>query len=128
MLLQFLTQLNLNSSFLTYILLPFFGFSLSLFFIPIKNILRVKDELKVKNEFLRFNFWVALFTIIAAFSSRLDTFLTARLLSPQEIGIYGAANQLVQVVPQIIAALGIVIAPKFSSFVNIKQMLTYLFH
>lgn len=119
-------KLNLNSVFLTYLILPFFGFSLTLFFIPIKSILKIKNEFSVKNEFFGFNFWVALFAIIAAISTRLDTFITARLLSPNDVGLYGAANQLVQVVPQIIGALGIVIAPKFSSFVNIKQMISYL--
>ena len=60
------------------------------------------------------NKWVALSVVISAVSSRLDTFLTARLLTESQLGIYSASNQLVQVVPQLIGALGTVIAPKMS--------------
>lgn len=125
LILFFYGQLNLTSGLLTYLLLPFFGFSLTLFFIPVKKIISIKNELSISKEFLKFNSWVALFTIIAAVSTRLDTFLIARFLPTREIGIYGAANQLVSVVPQIVGALGIVAAPKFASFVDMKQMLIY---
>lgn len=121
----FYGQLNLTSGFVTYLSLPFFGFSFALLFIPIRKIFTVKNEFSIGKEFFSFNFWVALFTIIAAVSSRLDTFLIARFLPTREIGIYGAANQLVFVIPQIIGALGVVAAPKFAGFVNIKQMLEY---
>lgn len=123
--LLFYNQLSLTSGLIVYLLLPFFGFSLTLLFIPAKKIFSIKNELGASREFFGYNFWVALFAIIAAISSRLDTFLTARLLSTDQIGIYGAASQLVQVFPQIAGALGVVAAPKFASFVNIKQMLTY---
>lgn len=124
-LLFFYQQLNLTSGLITYILLPFFGFSLAMFFIPAKEVFMVKNEFSLAKQFFAYNLWVALFTIIAAVSSRLDTFLIARLLSPKELGIYGAANQLTQIVPQIVGALGIVAAPKFASFTNLKQMTQY---
>jgi len=125
LLLIFYQQLNLTSGLLVYLLLPFFGFSLTLFFIPARKIIQVKDEFSVAKQFFKFNCWVAVFTLIAAVSSRLDTFLIARLLSPEDLGVYGAANQLVQIVPQIVGALGVVAAPKFASFVNIGQMVGY---
>lgn len=125
LMLIFYQQLNLTSGLVAYLSLPFFGFCLALLFIPTKKIFNVKKEFNVGKEFFRYNFWVALFTVVAAVSSRLDTFLTARLLSTHEIGIYGAANQLVSVIPQIVGALGIVAAPKFANFVNIGQMLNY---
>lgn len=122
----FFGSLTLQSGLFAYILLPFFGFSLALLFLPFKNILTAKNEISVARELFKYNIWVAVFTVIAALSARLDTFLTARLLTTGEIGIYGAANQLVTVIPQVITALGVVAAPKFSSFVNDKDMLTYL--
>ena len=118
-------SLTLNNSLLTYILLPFFGFSLSLLFLPTIKIFKVKNETSIAGKLFKYNFWVGTFTIIAALSSRLDTFITARLLSTSEVGIYGVANQMVQVIPQLIGALGIVAAPKFSSFQNNKDMLIY---
>lgn len=126
LILFFYGQLNLTSGLVTYLSLPFFGFSLALLFIPTKKIIDIKNEFSVGKEFFRYNFWVALFTIIAAVSSRLDTFLIARFLPTREIGIYGAANQLVQVVPQLVGALGIVAAPKFASFKNNQDMVRYL--
>ncbi|MDD5147095.1 MAG: oligosaccharide flippase family protein [Candidatus Daviesbacteria bacterium] len=125
LLLIFYQQLNLTSGLLVYLLLPFFGFSLTLFFIPARKIFQVRGEFSVAKQFFKFNAWVAAFTLVAAVSSRLDTFLIARLLSSKELGIYGAANQLVQVVPQIVSALGVVAAPKFASFVSIAQMVHF---
>lgn len=121
----FFGGLTLTNSLLTYILLPFFGFSMTLFFLPTKKIFKEKNEISIAGKLFKYNFWVGTFTIIAAFSSRLDTFLTARLLSNTEVGIYGAATQLVQFVPQLIGALGVVAAPKFASFQTNKDMITY---
>lgn len=124
--LVFSNNLNLFTGLFSYIVMPFFGFSLSLFFLPVRKLTEVKNEFSVAKQFFRYNIWVAFFTIIAAVSARLDTFLTARLLTNFEIGIYGAANQLVQVVPQLIGALGAVAAPKFAGFQRNDQMLIYL--
>ncbi len=118
--------LNLFSGFSVYILLPFFGFCLGLLFLPYKSMFNVKNELSVASELFKYNLWVAIFTIIAAISSRLDTFLSARLLSNFDLGIYGSASQLVQIVPQMVGALGVVAAPKFASFRNTHDMVRYL--
>lgn len=126
LILFFYQQLDLTSGLIVYLILPFFGFSLATFFIPIKKICTVSEEFTVAKEFFSFNFWVALFTIVAAVSARLDTFLTARLLSGSELGIYGAANQLVQIVPQVVGALGVVAAPKFAGFTSKPDMIIYL--
>lgn len=119
-------SLNVQSSLVVYILLPLFGFFVTLFIIPSRKIFESRDEFQFSKEFFTYNIPVAIFTVIAAFSGRLDTFLNAALLPAREVGIYGAASQLVQVVPQLVAALGLVAAPKFSSFQNTGQMITYL--
>lgn len=118
-------QLNLINGLTSYIALPFLGFSLSLLFLPTRQIFSVKNEREVVGQFLKFNRWVAVFTIISAVSSRLDIFLNARLLSVKEVGIYASASQLTQVIPQIVGALGVVAAPKFAGFQNRKDMLAY---
>ncbi len=122
----YLGSLDLSNSLLAYIMLPFIGFFLGLLFLPSAEMLKVKNEFSVARQLFKYNLWVGIFSFIAAFSARLDTFLTARLLSSFQLGIYGAANQLVQIVPQLISALGMVAAPKFSSFVNKQSMLAYL--
>lgn len=122
----YLGSLDLSNSLLTYIMMPFIGFFLGLLFIPSEEMFKVKKEFSVAKQLFKYNIWVGIFSFIAAFSARLDTFLTARLLSSFQLGIYGAANQLVQVVPQLISALGMVAAPKFSAFTNKQSMLDYL--
>lgn len=118
-------QLNLNSGLIVYIALPFLGFFLASLLLPTKKILTASDEFQEAKDLLNFNRWVAFSTICAAVSSRMDTFLNTRLLSTADVGIYGAANQLTSIAPQIIGALGIVAAPKFASFSSLPQMLTY---
>lgn len=120
-----LQALSVSSGLITYIVLPFLGFFLGLLLLPTRSFLKIEDEQKVLKQFFQFNKWVALFTILAAFSSRLDTFLSAKLLSTFELGIYSAANQLASVVPQIVGSIGAVAAPKFASFTTKHDMLTY---
>lgn len=117
--------LTAESSLFIYIVLPFFGFFLTLFILPSKLIFLTKNEFSISRELFAYNIPVAVFTFIAAISARLDTFITASFLSAREVGIYGAASQLVQVVPQLISALGVVAAPKFSSFDNKNKMIEY---
>lgn len=125
LILSYLLILNLESSIIMYFTLPFFGFFVTLFLLPIRKIFQASNEFSLAKELFKYNIPVAIFTIIAAFSAKLDTYLTAALLSSREVGIYGAANQLVSFLPQLVSALGLVASPKFASFQNIKQMLVY---
>lgn len=122
----YLGELNLSFSLLTYITLPFVGFFIGLLFLPTKDFLSVKNEFSVFDKLFKFNIWVAIFTSLAAISARLDTYISARLLPPADLGLYGAANQLTQAIPQLVSALGVVVAPKFASFTNHEGMITYL--
>jgi O-antigen/teichoic acid export membrane protein len=125
LMLFYLSALNLNLTLLVYIAMPLLGFVVGIFIIK-PSFLKVKREFSVTKEFFKYNKWVAAFTLVAAFSSRLDTFISARLLSSGEVGIYSAANQLVTIVPQIVTALATVIAPKMAEMGSIKAMATYL--
>ncbi len=117
--------LDLQSSLITYIALPFFGFFITLLILPTRKIIQSKNEFSLSKELFQYNIPVAIFTMIAAFSAKLDTYLTAVLLSSKEVGIYGLANQLVVFLPQLVSALGLVSSPKFASFQNNEQMLVY---
>lgn len=116
--------LNINSSLIIYIFMPILGFAAGLFLIP--YFFAVKHDKKVRADFFHYNKWVAAMTAIAATSSRLDVFISARLLSLDQVGIYSAANQLVQVVPQLVAAFGTVVAPKMASMDTMEKLVSYL--
>jgi len=88
--------------------------------------LKAKKEFTVAREFFGYNKWVAAFTILAAISSRLDTFISARLLSSVDLGLYSAANQMVKLVPMIVAAMGTVIAPKMAGIDSVEKLITYI--
>jgi len=117
--------LDITNSLITTILLPVFGFCLALFILPTKKIFTAKNLKKVGPDLYKYNTQIALFTVIAAFSSRVDTFLVAKLLPASDIGIYGIANQWNTVFPQLVGALGVVVAPKFASYSDKKSMLVY---
>ena len=108
-----------------YITTPILGFIVGLAYLP-KNFLKVDNEKAVFKEFFHFNKWVALFTFVAAISSRLDTFISARLISATELGFYAAASQLAAIIPQIVGALGTVISPKMASMGSIIELKSYL--
>lgn len=118
--------LNLQTSLVSFIALPFFGFFLSLFLIPTRQLIRVRDELAVAGELFKYNRSVAAFILLAAISARLDTFLSARLLNNYEVGLYSSANQLTSIIPQLVGAIGVVLAPKFSAIRSRLEMIGFL--
>lgn len=124
-LLWYFANSNLINSMSVYIMMPFIGFVISLLFMP-RGFLGVKKEFSIAKQFFSYSKWVALFTVLASFSGRLDTFISARLLSPSEVGFYGAANQLVTIVPQIVVALGTVISPKMAGMGSRSELISYL--
>lgn len=124
LILLFYSRLTLENTLWVYIAVPLAGFLFGLSLLP--NFWKVKGETKVAKEFFHYNKWVALFILLAAFSSRLDTFISARFLSGKDLGIYGAAKQFVAIVPQIVGALSIVIAPKMAEMGGIKDLISYL--
>lgn len=119
-----LGKLNLLTVLALFIALPFVGFIISAKFFP-KDLMGVKNDFSVAREYFHYSKWVALSTLLAALSARLDTFMSARLLSPTELGFYGAANQLVAVIPQIVGALGTVLAPKMACMGSKEALIEY---
>ncbi len=119
-----LGMLTINNSLTIYIIFPFFGFLLGLFYLP--NFWKVDNEREVLGEFLHYNKWIALFTLTTALSSRLDTFISAKMLSLSDLGIYSVAVALSSVIPSIIVTLATVVAPKLSSFTSVKDTFTYV--
>lgn len=116
--------LDRNSSLLVYILVPALGFFAGLLFLP--PFLKVKGETEVAREFFHYNIWVAAFTLVAAFGGRIDTLLSTRFLSLYNLGIYSAAVQLASIVPQIVFAIGTVVAPKLAGFDSDTKAKSYL--
>src|SRR3989344_2440393 len=116
--------LTTTNTLLVYISIPLLGFIIGSFFIPTRKYFVIKNEESELKEFFHYNKWVALSAFISAASSRMDTFISARLLTEAQLGIYSASNQLVQVVPQLIGALGTVIAPKMAE-INEKSFKKY---
>jgi O-antigen/teichoic acid export membrane protein len=120
-----LGALTVGGALWTYTATLLIGFVIGFIFLVPKDFLKVKKEFSVSSELFHYSKWVASFTLISALSSRLDTFISARLLSSSELGIYAAANQLVYIVPQIVGALGTVIAPKMSGM-GAERVVNYL--
>lgn len=124
-LLIFLNFFDINSVLITYIMVPLFAFIVGLFLLP-KNFFEVKGEFSKFKDFFHYNKWIAGITILAAITQRLDTYLSTRLLSIGEVGIYSVAVQLTSIVPQFVYALATVVAPKLGSFDTDEKATNYL--
>lgn len=124
-LLVLLSKLNLSNVLSIYIMMPFLGFLISLFIIP-KQFVKSEVTLKTRKQFFNYNKWIALMTAVAAFSSRVDIFISAKFLSLDQVGIYTASSQLVQVIPQLASSIGAVLAPKMSAKENLEDLIDYL--
>lgn len=120
-----ISAFNLSNSLLVYIMMPLLGFLASFLFFP-RSFFKVKNESSVTKELFHYSKWVGAFSILAAISSRMDVFISGRLLSSFDIGIYGVATQLVMIIPQIISSITTVIAPKMSEMGTKSELVTYL--
>lgn len=119
------SKLNLETTLAVFVSVPLLAFLVGLFLLPV-NFFKVKKETSVAKEFFQYNKWVAAFTAVAALGARLDTFISARLLTTAEVGIYGAAHKMAAIVPQLVGALGTVIAPKMAGMGEMKDFISYL--
>lgn len=117
--------LTLNLNLLVYIFIPLVGFIVGMMIIK-PDFMKVKNEYSVAKEFFHYNKWVALFSLVAALGARMDIFISGRLLTNHELGIYSASNQLVQVIPQFVVAIHTVIAPKMAAMGSFKEFMNYL--
>lgn len=117
--------LDTNNALITYIVFPFFGFFISLFLLP-KKFLNSKNENTVLKQFLDYNKWVAASILVAAISSRMDSFFVARLLSIEQTGYYSVGVQLSSILPQFTYAIAAVVAPKIASYKEKKDLVIYL--
>lgn len=116
--------LNLKNALIVYISVPFVFFLISLIFLP--NFINVKNEFSISKEFFKFNRWILFISVISAISSRIDIFLTTRLLDIEQVGLYSAANQLTSFMPQLGFAIATVVAPKLAQFRSKATALVYL--
>lgn len=116
--------LGLGSVMAVYIAVPFMGFFVTLFILP--DFLAVKNAGSVRQELFHYSKWVALVGILTATGSRLDMFISARLLTVKDVGIYSAASQITVVIPQLVFALATVVAPKLASFDSDQKAVEYL--
>ncbi len=122
--LVYVGTLNFNSTLVVYIACVFLGFFVALIFLP--NFFKAKDEGLLAREFLHYNKWVAAFIMIAAVSGRLDVYLSTKLLSLKDLGIYGVATGLSAIGAQVVAGITTVVAPKLASFDTDKKAIDYL--
>ena len=119
-----LGRLTLTSGLVVYITCIFLGFFIALYSLP--NFFKVKEETRLRKEFLDYNKWVALFVVFAAFSGRLDTYLTTKLLSLAEVGVYSVAVSLSAIGAQLVTGITTVVAPKLAGFDSLGKAKTYL--
>lgn len=119
------SKLNLEITLAVFVSVPLLAFLVGLFLLPI-NFFKVRKETSVAREFFQYNKWVAAFTAVAAVGARMDTFISARLLTTAEVGIYSAAHKLVAIVPQLVGALGTVVAPKMAGMGKLSDFISYL--
>lgn len=116
--------LNVNATLTIYIVCILLGFFVSLLFLP--NFFKAKNEGLLAGDFLHYNKWVAVFVTIAALSGRLDTFISTRILSLADVGIYGVATGLASIGSQIVSGIATVVAPKLASMDTDQKAIVYL--
>ncbi len=115
--------LNANTALLSYSFVLFIVFVVGIVSFP--QFLKVKNEFSLFSEFMNFNKWIALFTVIAAVASRIDTYVATHFLSLTDVGIYSVGVSLVSFVTQIVLALASVVAPKLTQKSHVEFLVYF---
>jgi len=114
-----------QSSLLIFALAPLAVFFVSWTWLD-KGILHSHISSDQVRHFWSFNRWTAAFIISSAITSRLDTFVSARYLGLEQLGIYGLATTMATFMPQLSGAFGAVTSAKFASFTDADHSARYL--
>lgn len=120
--------LNLHAIIILYAMVPVLFFFIGLLFVP-KDFLKPTSAKLQKTSFLQifhFSKWVFLSYIAASISGKLDTFLLLRYRGNTDVGLYTAAQQLVTVMPILVAAITTVLLPKASQLKTKLEYTSYL--
>lgn len=76
-------------------------------------------------KFSSFSLWMGGNKIVSVLGSRVDILIIIQLLGAYEAGIYGAANRLAMGVPLILGSFATVLAARFASVANKKELLSF---
>ncbi len=114
--------LTVNSALISYVVVLLGVFVVGVIVFP--QFISVKKEWSLFTEFMNFNKWIALFTVIAAVASRIDTYIATHFLSLSDVGIYSVGVSLVSFVTQVVLALASVVAPKLAQKSH-KEFIVY---
>ena len=88
--------------------------------------LKERIDQETRRHFFQFQKWLTIGFILAAIHGRMDTAILLKLAGPAATGIYQAAFRFFMPVMQLAAALSLVFAPRFASFVTRQEARIYL--
>ena len=117
-------KLNLVSSLLIFIVTTYLTFPLAVFLLPF-DFLRAQEVKGRLRQILSFSGFMGVSRALLAVSSRLDVLMLISLASAFGAGVYSAAFRISYVYPLIVGSFTMVLAPKFSSFENFTQALSF---
>jgi O-antigen/teichoic acid export membrane protein len=125
-----LSMINLNSSFIIVIIVPFIAAIFNAILIPKNLMLKDYDkniEKEVFRELFNFSKWTMLSSFILMFISRLDLFMLKALSNSAEVGYFSGAQKLAMIFPVITNSLISVLLPKVSKIKNKNKLKKFIF-
>ena len=75
---------------------------------------------------ISFSRWIALTRIFSVMISRVDVLLLNLFVGAFQTGIFAAASRITLLFALLVSSIGSVTAPRFSSFINKKDIITYI--
>lgn len=120
---------NLYYYLAVYIFVPWVLCITSFYVLP-KNFLNVDVSVEVKknihSQLAKFSAWLTIWSLFSIVSSRIDQVMISRFLGLEEVAIYAAAYQLIQLYPYIAQSITAVLSPKINSLTTAADMKVFL--
>jgi O-antigen/teichoic acid export membrane protein len=120
--------LTLNNIIITYMLVPIAFFFIGLAFVPKDFMLPAtrKEQRAAFSEIFHFSKWIFLSYVATSLAGRLDIFLLAHFQGSQSVGLYAAAQQLVQIMPMLVGAITTVLLPQVSRMTERVEFVSFI--
>lgn len=112
-----------------YILVPWILFAVSFRVLP-KGFTKVsvdeETKQKMHDQLKRFSAWLSLWSLFSILASRIDQVVISHYLGLEQVAIYAAAYQLIQLYPLVTQSIAAVLSPKISGLHSKAALIHFL--
>lgn len=121
LILIYFSMLTVLSAIITYSIVPFIVFGITILLINNKFLFLKNDNFNYR-KFMKFNFYIIISNLCSMFFNRIDLFFLNAFLNPTAVGFYSAAFQISLLMAIFTNSITFTLLPKVSVLTNVEEI------